>query len=72
MSTISVSPAELKTLIQSAVDEAFERHAATVRAEIEQEEIIDHNLGRLVEEVRNRNEPSISGDDFVATLKSRL
>ena len=72
MSAITVSQADLKSLIQSAVDEAFERHATTMREELEQEEIIDHNLGLLVEESRGAHEPTMPGDEFLARLKQRL
>lgn len=72
MSTITITPVELKNLIHSAVDEAFERHAAVVREEMEMEEIIDHNLGRLVDECRRANEPTLSGEECLARLKVNL
>ncbi|MBX7207556.1 MAG: hypothetical protein K1X78_04570 [Verrucomicrobiaceae bacterium] len=72
MSTITITPAELKNLIQSAVDEAFERHAAAVREEMEYEEVVDHNLGRLVDECLRANEPTTSGEEFLTRLKASL
>lgn len=72
MSTITITPAELKSLIQSAVDEAFERHSAAVREEMEYEEVVDHKLGRLVDECRSSNEPTTSGEEFLARLKASL
>ena len=70
MTTIAISTEELKDLIKSAVDEAIERRFASILDEIEEEEVVDRNLARLMDEARN--EPTISGEEFLAELKASL
>ncbi len=70
--TISLSPVELKNLIQSAVNEAIEKRFSTLVDEINDEQVIDRNLARLVNEERLRDQPTLAGEQFLAELKAAL
>lgn len=64
MSTIALNPLELKSFIQQAVDEAFQRNLSTFADYMEEEAVVDQNLAKLLNEARNRDEPTVTLEEF--------
>jgi di/tripeptidase len=65
MNAIAIDPAELRSLIKSAVDEAMREHAASMR-EVVDETLEDMALGRAILEAKDS--PTMSVDEFFASL----
>ncbi len=72
MSTIALNPIELKSLIQEAVDEAFQRNLSTFADYLEEEAVVDRNLARLMDEARSRNEPTVTLEEFRRRLQDDI
>ena len=72
MSTIALNPLELKSFIQQAVDEAFQRNLSTFADYMEEEAVVDQNLAKLLDEARNRNEPTVTLEEFRQRLQADI
>ncbi len=72
MSTIALNPLELKSFIQQAVDEAFQRNLSTFADYMEEEAVVDQNLAKLLNEARNRNEPTVTLEEFRQRLQADI
>ncbi|HBJ83183.1 MAG TPA: hypothetical protein DDZ88_04780 [Verrucomicrobiales bacterium] len=72
MSTIALNPFELKSLIQEAVNEAFHQNLSTMADYMEEEAVVDRNLARLLDEARDRNEPTLTLEEFRQRLQADI
>ncbi|MBK8039373.1 MAG: hypothetical protein IPK22_19900 [Verrucomicrobiaceae bacterium] len=72
MSTIALNPLELKSFIQQAVDEAFQRNLSTFADYMEEEAVVDQNLAKLLNEARNRDEPTVTLEEFRQRLQADI
>lgn len=72
MSTIALNPAELRSLVQDAVNDAFQQNLGSIADYMEEEAVIDRNLARLIEEARHSDEPTIPGAVFRHELEARI
>jgi hypothetical protein len=65
MNAIAIDPAELRSLIKSAVNEAMREYQATVH-EVVEEELEDMALGRAILEAKDS--PTMTAEEFFASV----
>ena len=71
MSQITIDTAQLKEIVETAVEDVFRRHGDSIRSQVD-DEIEDLLLARLVDQACESGEEHIPGEEFLSRLKARL
>ncbi len=71
MSQITIDTAQLKQIVETAVEDVFRRHGEVIRSQVD-EEIEDLLLARLVDQACEARDDRIPGEEFLSRLKASL